>query len=337
MLMDRGHWAIARMAALLALGMSAGAGGVAFASVLRAYPVHGRVLAVPERGSVIAALDAVPELAPATTRRLHVTQAVRVGETFDAYLDVPAATLSDVAAADTFVAGLPNGSITHVVAKGDVAPTYRFETQTGAPFRFADLRGSVVLLSFVYTHCPDEDVCPAISGKFAYLAKRLDPQTYHLVEITLDPLHDSPPVLAAYGAHFGADPRMWSLLTGESAQIKNVIDAYGLDALETDPEKIIHGDTLAIIGRDGTVAQLIPTAGWAPEDVVASAQAAAGNVSNPLRRFELATVAGVIALCGGSVSTGIVVLDSVVFLLGVLILGGLLVWISKRVLIDERY
>jgi hypothetical protein len=74
-----------------------------------------------------------------------------------------------------------------------------------------------------------------------------------------------------------------------------------------------------------------------PEDVLATANDVAGLSSNPLRRFELATVAGVIAFCGGSLSTGIVVLDSLVFLLGVGILGGLLIWITKRVIIDERY
>ena len=37
------------------------------------------------------------------------------------------------------------------------------------------------------------------------------------------------------------------------------------------------------------------------------------------------------------VSTQVIVLDSIVFVLGVLILGGLLVWIGKRVFIDEKY
>jgi len=36
-------------------------------------------------------------------------------------------------------------------------------------------------------------------------------------------------------------------------------------------------------------------------------------------------------------STQAVVLDSVVFVVGVLILGGLLVWIGKRIFIDEKY
>ncbi len=38
-----------------------------------------------------------------------------------------------------------------------------------------------------------------------------------------------------------------------------------------------------------------------------------------------------------SVTTKSVVLDSTVFVLGVLILGGLLAWITKRVIIDERH
>ena len=116
-----------------------------------------------------------------------------------------------------------------------------------------------------------------------------------------------------------------------------MLDSFALDPLETSPGRIIHGDTLAIVGPDGRIADLIPTSGWQPDDVIATANDVAGRSSNPLRRFELATVAGVIAFCGGSLSTQTIVLDSVVFLLGVGLLGGLLVWITKRVIVDERY
>jgi protein SCO1/2 len=203
--------------------------------------------------------------------------------------------------------------------------------------RFSDFRGKVLLLSFIYTRCPDASICPAISGKFAYLQRHLDPRHFQLVEMTLDPLADSPAVLAAYAKQFGADPAIWSLITGESAQVKNVLDSFALDPLETNPGRIIHGDTLVILSSDGKIADLIPTSGWVPDDVLATADDVAGLSSNPLRRFELATVAGVIAFCGGSLSTGIVVLDSLVFLIGVAVLGGLLVWITKRIIIDERY
>ncbi len=38
-----------------------------------------------------------------------------------------------------------------------------------------------------------------------------------------------------------------------------------------------------------------------------------------------------------SLSASTVVLDSVVFVLGIALLGGLLVWITKRVIIDEKF
>jgi len=39
----------------------------------------------------------------------------------------------------------------------------------------------------------------------------------------------------------------------------------------------------------------------------------------------------------GGVTEQSVILDSVVFVVGVLVLGGFLVWIGKRVFIDEKF
>jgi protein SCO1/2 len=76
-------------------------------------------------------------------------------------------------------------------------------------------------LSFVFTRCPDPTICPAISGKFLYLQRHLDPERFHLVEITLDPTYDSPPVLKRYSAIFGADSQMvapnWRAGAGQDA------------------------------------------------------------------------------------------------------------------------
>jgi protein SCO1/2 len=301
------------------------------------FPVHGVALAIPAPGTVIATLDAVPGTYAAQTRRFRTAARLRPGESFDAYLDRRSGRLDDVNAAAAFVPGMPNQLVTHVFQQGDVLPAYRFETQDGREFRFAGLRGKVVLLSFMYTRCPDVAICPAISGKFAYLQHHLDPRRFQLVELTLDPLGDSPAALAAYAGHYGTDPARWSLITGEPAQIKNVLDAFTLDPLETNPGQIIHGDKLVITDQAGKIADIIPTSGWSPDDVIATAENVAGSASNPLRRFELATIAGVIAFCGGSVSTEIVVLDSAVFIIGVAVLGGLLIWITKRIIIDERF
>jgi hypothetical protein len=76
---------------------------------------------------------------------------------------------------------------------------------------------------------------------------------------------------------------------------------------------------------------VIPTAGWNPDDALAVARNSVGLPSNPLRRMELAAIAGIVSLCGGSASTGVVILDSTVFVLGVLILGSILAWWGRRI------
>jgi protein SCO1/2 len=203
--------------------------------------------------------------------------------------------------------------------------------QRGAPFQLGDLGGKTTLLAFVFTRCPDRSVCPAITGKFAYLQKQLDPQHFHLIEVTLDPSFDSPAVLARYGATFAADPVRWSLLTGRASDVKDLMDSFGISSIADGSANFVHDDELAVIAPDGRIKDLIPTAGWDPNDAIAVARDAAGLASNPFRRFELASVAGIISLCGGSASTALVVLDSSVFLLGVAILGSLLVWWGRRI------
>ena len=59
--------------------------------------------------------------------------------------------------------------------------------QAGASRLDRAFAGKTILLSFVFTRCPDRTLCPAISGKYAYLQDRLDPKHFALAEITLDP------------------------------------------------------------------------------------------------------------------------------------------------------
>jgi protein SCO1/2 len=54
-----------------------------------------------------------------------------------------------------------------------------------------------------------------------------------LVSFTVDPAHDTPPVLAKYAAHFKADPERWYFLTGEMARLNELgVGTFRLNSVD---------------------------------------------------------------------------------------------------------
>ncbi len=294
-------------------------------------PVHGVVVAPLGTDAVVVRTDAVPQMLSAGTRtfRVATTAGLAPGVEIDAF--ARGNRLDAVHPAERFAAGLPNGIVTHILGVGDRLPGYTYLDQRDRPVRFADFLGKTVLLSFTFTRCPDARICPAITAKFAYLQAHLDRAKYHLVLVTLDPPFDSPPILGAYAANYQANAASWSFFTGTGSDVKTTQDMFGISSIEERPGKYLHEDRLAIIDPTGRIAQILPTAGWEPDDVIAVLRNMNGEASNPWRRLVFASLAGLVALCGGSDSTAIVVLDSTVFILGVGILGSVLVYWGRRI------
>lgn len=75
----------------------------------------------------------------------------------------------------------------------------------GKPRTLADFKGKVVVVFFGYTQCPD--VCPTTLLELAQARKQLgaDGARVQGVFVSLDPERDTPEVLKAYVANFGAD------------------------------------------------------------------------------------------------------------------------------------
>lgn len=299
------------------------------------FPVHGLVLAVQPDRSAIVRTNIVPGMLGPQTRlyRLVPSVTLAAGAGVDGFVDRSTNpwTLRDPVAAGPFVPGLPDVGRVVAVDFGTPLPSALLVDQSG---RLLSLRhafaNKTLLLSFIFTRCPDADLCPAISGKFAYLQHHLDPKRFALAEITLDPPYDSPAVLQRYGAIYGRGP-IWSLLTGRGDTIVRLLDAFGIDSLRVSSSDFIHTDKLFIVAPNGRVADVIQTASWDPDGVIAQARAVAGMTSNPFERFKLSLIADVTAFCGGSQWAGIVLLETALFfIITIFVTGGL--WFIARAL-----
>jgi protein SCO1 len=303
-------------------------------------PVHGEVIQTLADGTAIVRTDRVPAMLPSSIRRYRLTPVTRfapgtsIDATFDASSDPP--TLREPVAAAAFAPGLPDAARVVPIDIGSRLPTAQLVDQFGRGVRLdTAFRGKTLLLSFVFTRCPDRTLCPAISAKFAYLQRRLDARIFTLAEITLDPQYDSPAILRQYGSLYGARSENWKLLTGTGSTIQRLLDAFKISSMRVSTSNFLHDDRLFIISPDGRVAYVVKTADWDPEAALAQARAVAGLANNPFERFKLALIADVIALCGGSQFGGIALLELSLFtLLTVIALLGM--WAVARVLWAKR-
>ena len=311
------------------------------AALLGAFvPIHGLVLQSLPNGIAIVRTDPVTRTLPALTRRYRVTptSSFVAGTAIDALLEdsKPIPTLRDPVATAPFAPGLPEAGRVVPIRLGDRLPAAQLVDQDGRIVALASaFRGKTLLLSFVFTRCPDRTLCPAISGKFAYLQARLDPRRFALAEISLDPQYDSPRVLRDYGSTYGARPAIWTLLTGTGWTIKHVLDAFRISSMRVSSENFLHDDRLFIVTPSGRVAYIVETGGWDPQSVLAQARDVSGLSNNPFERFKLALIANVVALCGGSESTGIVLLELSLFTI-ITIVSLTALWLVGRIIWSRR-
>lgn len=136
-----------------------------------------------------------------------------------------------------------------------VMPAATFTTSDGGRLDPSSARpGTVTLVYFGYTHCPDE--CPAMLADVASALRRSDPAVrdqVRLLFVTTDPPRDTPEVLHDYLARF--DPSFVGL-TADMGTIRAAarqlgIGLTGTTSLPGGGYDVGHGTQLIGFGPDG--------------------------------------------------------------------------------------
>jgi len=212
---------------------------------------------------------------------------------------------------------------------GATMPPTTFVDQRGAHFSFQDARGQTTVVGFIYTRCADD--CPVITQKFGVLNRLLGPGPYQLVEISIDPSHDTLPVVQAYARKFGATSSRWRILTGSPQRVENFVRSSGVSVIDNGTDKLIHNARLLIVDPQGRLADVDELVAWDPATVVAEVRHVAGKSSSLLGRADFALTSAVAQFCGGSYKTASGILD---VLASVLLVGSgifILAWIQRRI------
>lgn len=129
---------------------------------------------------------------------------------------------------------------------------FKLVDQDAQPFQFASARGKLVLVTFVFTTCPD--VCPLLTAKFAAIQRTLEEKkfkNYLLLTITTDPERDNAAALKNYAGHFKADFRRWSFLTGTRAELAKVWKIFRVNVTKTQSGDVTHTALTTLIDPQG--------------------------------------------------------------------------------------
>lgn len=228
--------------------------------------------------------DAIPGFMPAMTMPFRVKDpaeldAVRPGDEVEATLHVTdtdtVLTELVVTRPAPMVLDLTEGKATlkpkpALLEPGETVPDFSVTTQDGKPLRLSELRGKVVVLTFIYTRCPLPEFCPLIDRKFAQLASKLSTvrswsKDVRLLSVSFDPEHDTPEVLSRHARNQGASPPLWRFAVATHAELQKVAPALGL-MYGPGQNEIVHSLSTAIIDQEGRLVRLETGKKWEPGD-----------------------------------------------------------------------
>ena len=127
--------------------------------------------------------------------------------------------------------------------------------ESGRAVTRAELDGKILVVSFLFTSC--SLTCPEVTKRMAEIQRlTANDAVVRLVSLTVDPRTDTPPVLAKWGARFGANTNRWRFLTGDKTVLHGLIAKSFLAQDNGDPFNSMPGnftgtERIAVVDRHG--------------------------------------------------------------------------------------
>ncbi len=139
----------------------------------------------------------------------------------------------------------------------------------GHQFDIAQTRGKVVMVTFLYTHCPD--VCPLIASKLraAQIALGGAANNVVLVAVSTDPVGDTPASVTHFLTTRGFSPDGMEYLLGTAAQLKEVYLQWHIASVPTPQHPGLYSHTALIYGISASgKLTTIYSSDFKPSDIV---------------------------------------------------------------------
>lgn len=135
---------------------------------------------------------------------------------------------------------------------GHTVGSFAFVDQEGDTVTQNNLNGKVTVVDYFFTRCTS--FCPKMNANMDKIYEEFKNNAdFQIMSNTVDPAHDSVPVLAKYAEQYGASPKVWKFCTGPRHELFDVaVHQYLLsvaDSLGVN-DQFVHTQYFALVDKD---------------------------------------------------------------------------------------
>jgi len=155
-----------------------------------------------------------------------------------------------------------NTSAYHAADIGGIMPPLAFHLTGpgGRPITEQFVHGKTTILYFGYTHCPDE--CPTTLARLSAALRALGPAAndVRVLFVSVDPVRDTPAVLAQYAHYFA--PQVVGV-SGSDDELVALTKRYRVAYRRDPPDargnyEVYHSSAVFVFDADGRARLLVP-------------------------------------------------------------------------------
>jgi protein SCO1 len=128
-------------------------------------------------------------------------------------------------------------------------PQIKYINQYGDSISDKNLNGNIYVADFFFTTCPS--ICPVMQRNMLNVYNAFkDSAGFKIVSYTIDPQHDSVPVLKKYADKLGISGNTWWLLQGHKDETYHIAKSYLVSVQEKNPAgEYIHDGYFILVDK----------------------------------------------------------------------------------------
>ena len=155
-----------------------------------------------------------------------------------------------------------------VLSPERAAPPLALHNYLGRPVNIDSYRGKAVLVTFLYTNCPD--ICPLITSNLRVALNMMGPKKaskVQIIAVSVDPRGDTPKAVAAFLARHEMTGRMQYLI-GSGKELAPVWKAWGVGSVRDLEQPQFVNHTGIVYGITGSGKRLtVYTSSFQPSQI----------------------------------------------------------------------